>query len=98
MTLYAISPIPPLSSILLGCEQIGVQSVKMLQAILEGRSPEEPHLLIPPIRIMERQSTDILAIKERSSRLAISGLMTICFTMAKFTVICSTRSAIRWVS
>ncbi|MDB5345061.1 MAG: AraC family transcriptional regulator [Schlesneria sp.] len=55
---------PPLSSILLACEQIGAQSVNMLQSIFQGKSPEHPHLLVPPMRVLVRQSTDILAVKD----------------------------------
>jgi len=52
---------PPLSSILLGCEQIGSQAVQMLKVLLEGGTPQPPFQVIPPICVQHRQSTDVLA-------------------------------------
>ncbi|WP_437205951.1 substrate-binding domain-containing protein [Planctomicrobium sp. SH664] len=53
---------PPLSSIVLASGQIGTASVEMLRQLLNQESPASSTVLIPPVRVIERQSTDILAV------------------------------------
>ncbi|MEX1042427.1 MAG: XylR family transcriptional regulator [Pirellulaceae bacterium] len=55
---------PPLSSIVLGSEQLGVESVRMLSGLMRGQPPPNPLVLIPPIRVVPRESTDTLAISD----------------------------------
>ncbi|MBA4031455.1 MAG: AraC family transcriptional regulator [Planctomyces sp.] len=55
---------PPMSSILLASEQIGAESVQMLRSLIEGNLPPEPTRLIPPIGVIGRRSTDILAVSD----------------------------------
>ncbi|MEW4490757.1 substrate-binding domain-containing protein [Thalassoglobus sp. JC818] len=53
--------LPSLSSIHVPVEQIGYQAAALLDRLLKGeKRPEQPHL-IPPVGVVARQSTDILA-------------------------------------
>ncbi len=61
--LCAISD-PPLSSIVLAAEQIGSASVKMLHALLAADPLSAESVLIPPLGVTGRQSTDILAVDD----------------------------------
>ena len=55
---------PPLSSIEQGAQQIGYRAASLLAELLEGRSaPPEP-VLVPPVRVVVRQSTDVLAVDD----------------------------------
>lgn len=55
---------PPLSSIVLASEQIGAASVRILDQLFSGKNPASRLELIPPVRIVERQSSNILAIDD----------------------------------
>lgn len=52
---------PPLSSIVLACEQIGAESVRMLDLLLRGETPPEKSVLVSPLSVIHRESTDIVA-------------------------------------
>ena len=55
---------PPLSSIAIPGERIGYEAAKMLdRAITDGRSGVS-RLFLPPIRVVARQSTDTMAIRD----------------------------------
>lgn len=56
---------PPLSSIVLASEQIGEESVQMLEELFRAKPPEAPLKLIPPVRVIARESTDTLAIRDQ---------------------------------
>jgi LacI family transcriptional regulator len=54
-----------ISGILGASEQIGYESAKLLDKLMSGqRTPSNP-VLIPPLSIITRQSTDILAIRDQ---------------------------------
>jgi len=55
---------PPLSSIRLGCERIGDAAVRLLADLLAGRRPPRRPVLIPPVGVVSRGSTDMLAIDD----------------------------------
>ncbi|HVJ86238.1 MAG TPA: XylR family transcriptional regulator [Caulifigura sp.] len=55
--------VPPISSVVLAGEHIGALSVQALSGLLQGRR-QDPVTFVPPIRIAERQSTDLLAIDD----------------------------------
>ena len=61
--LCMLSP-PPLSSIILNPERTGWEAAALLAALMEGRNPPSQPLLIPPVGIRIRQSTDILAVAD----------------------------------
>lgn len=52
----------PLSSIERGDEEIGRQSVLLLKRLIDGDAVSETSLLLPPYGVVERRSTDVLAV------------------------------------
>ncbi len=52
---------PPLTSIDLSEEKIGFEAARLLEALMGGAAPPSRPTLIPPSRIVPRQSTDWLA-------------------------------------
>jgi LacI family transcriptional regulator len=55
---------PPLSSVVLASEQIGYEAAALLDRLIEGEPPPERPILLPPIGVVARQSSDILAIPD----------------------------------
>ncbi|WP_417737712.1 substrate-binding domain-containing protein [Rosistilla oblonga] len=55
---------PPLSSIVLASEQIGMTSVGVLETLLEGKPVAAKAQFIPPQRVIERQSSEMLAVED----------------------------------
>ena len=55
---------PPLSSIVLASEQIGMTSVQILESLLKGKKVKSKVLALPPLHVIERQSTEMLAIDD----------------------------------
>jgi len=53
---------PPLSSIDHGTRRIGFEAATMLDALMDGKSLTETHVTVPPVGVVQRQSTDTLAI------------------------------------
>jgi len=60
-----LSPVP-LSSIEPDCRAIGREAARMILDLLAGRIAPQPapRLIIPPVRIVERRSTDALAVSD----------------------------------
>jgi LacI family transcriptional regulator len=55
---------PPLSSIDINAERVGFEAAKLLDSLLSGQpAPSEP-VLVPPLGLVTRQSTDVLAIED----------------------------------
>ncbi len=61
---------PPLSSIIPDCRQIGFAAARMLDDLMAGRKPQ-PQPLVPPLGVMTRQSSDVLAIEDRDVSAAL---------------------------
>lgn len=61
---------PPLSSIETGAERVGWQAGNALAQLLDGRELPNP-LLLAPIRVVERQSTDVFAIEDQEVLAAV---------------------------
>ena len=55
---------PPLSSIDVNCVRIGYDAAKRLEQKMSGIMPEKPYINIPPLNVVSRRSTDIIAIQE----------------------------------
>src|SRR5262249_18051437 len=55
---------PPLSSIALNTEHIGHEAAALLDRLMRGRKAPRKPLLIPPLGVVSRQSTDILAVDD----------------------------------
>lgn len=55
---------PPLSSVQLDSRTIGHEAAKLLTRLMDGEAIPTAPLLIPPLRVCSRQSTDIMAIDD----------------------------------
>jgi LacI family transcriptional regulator len=55
---------PPLSSVAIPGEQIGYEAAKLLDQRMSGRNMRVRKRLLPPIRVVARQSTDTMAIRD----------------------------------
>ena len=55
---------PPLSSIELGSDRIGYEAAALLDRMMAGRRPPNGDVLVEPVEIVTRQSTDTLAIDD----------------------------------
>jgi LacI family transcriptional regulator len=53
---------PPLSSVPHHCFEIGYQAASVLEKMMRGQSPDQSRYLIPPLGLVARQSTDLLAV------------------------------------
>lgn len=53
-----------LSSVRQGCLEMGFQAAKLLHKQLKGQAPKITQLLVPPVTVAERQSTEFKAIKD----------------------------------
>lgn len=62
---------PPLSSVRIGAEQIGHAAVELLEQLLSGETPTHAVPRVPPLEVVARQSTDILAIEDPDVAAAI---------------------------
>jgi LacI family transcriptional regulator len=55
---------PPLSSIRIGAEQIGRHAVMLLERLFRQAKPRRQIPRVPPMEIVTRQSTDVLAVDD----------------------------------
>ncbi len=56
---------PPLTSIVQGTEEIGYRAAKMLDALMRRKEKRVKNLLVDPVTIVERSSTDVIATDDR---------------------------------
>ncbi len=62
---------PPLSTIDHGMEKLGFECARMLDALMRDEAIEDEPIIIPPVGVIERQSTDILAVEDPTVREAV---------------------------
>ncbi len=62
---------PPLSSIVQDCDRIGFEAAALLDQMMAGKVRQVRHLKIPPLSIVTRRSTDVLAIEDREVAAAL---------------------------
>jgi len=62
---------PSLSSIALPAEQIGYQAAAMLDRLMDGAKVQKSPLLLPPLRVVARESTDVLTVNDPDVVLAL---------------------------
>jgi LacI family transcriptional regulator len=55
---------PPLSSIDINAERVGFEAAKLLDDLLRGKRPPDGPVLVPPLGLVTRQSTDTLAVED----------------------------------
>jgi LacI family transcriptional regulator len=53
---------PPLSSIAIPSERVGYEAATMLARLIAGRAAPRRPVLLPPLRVVARRSSDVLAI------------------------------------
>ena len=63
---------PPLSSVHTPREKIGYEAAKLLDQIMHGATPPTKPILIPPTKVITRQSTDIVAIDDPDVSAAVA--------------------------
>lgn len=63
---------PPLSGIALTSERIGYEAAALLDRLMQGRRPRKLRVLIEPTPVIERQSTDTLAMEDRDLARAVA--------------------------
>lgn len=56
----------PISGIHVAAERIGHEAAKVLHGLMAGRATPAQKVLIPPLEVVQRQSTDTLAIRDRA--------------------------------
>ena len=66
-----LSPMP-LSGVQVGCEQVGMRAAELLDQLLAGGPTPARPLLLPPLDVVTRQSTSVLAIHDPALARAIS--------------------------
>jgi LacI family transcriptional regulator len=54
----------PMSSIRLPGEQVGTRAIELLLRMIEGKKPPKRPILLPPVDVITRRTTDILAIPD----------------------------------
>ena len=57
--------IPPLSSVQFNAEKTGYEAAALLAGLMRGEKPEENFTYIPPLGIVSRQSSDIVAVEDQ---------------------------------
>ncbi len=57
---------PPLSSIDPNAKKMGYEAAAMLERMIEGQDPPDEKTLIKPLGVVVRQSTDVLAVADRT--------------------------------
>ena len=62
---------PPLSSVEIPGKRIGYEAAQLLDRIMLGKSATEEPLLLPPVRVVTRQSTDALVVEDPVVRAAM---------------------------
>jgi len=55
---------PPLSSINAGHSRVGYEAAALLDRLMKGDEPPKHTILVPPVGVVARQSTDVLAIED----------------------------------
>jgi LacI family transcriptional regulator len=55
---------PSLSSIAIPAEQVGYEAAALLDRIMDGKRPPAEPMLLPPVRVVARESTDVLNIDD----------------------------------
>jgi len=63
---------PPLTSIALNVEAAGYEAAKLMNALINNKKISEKQILVSPSHIVQRQSTDILAVDDAEVAAAIS--------------------------
>jgi LacI family transcriptional regulator len=63
---------PPLTSIVQGTEEIGYRAAELLNALMNRRTGKNAHLLVDPVGIITRESTDLVASEDAVASAALA--------------------------
>lgn len=55
---------PQITSLQLACHRIGSEACAMLERLMDGANVDPRPMLVPPVRVLQRHSTDMLAIAD----------------------------------
>jgi LacI family transcriptional regulator len=66
---------PPLSSVEHGAKELGYRAAALLDQMMAGRSPVHKRYVIPPVGVVTRQSTTVLAVDEPKVREAMTFIV-----------------------
>jgi LacI family transcriptional regulator len=55
---------PPLSSVDMNSKRVGYEAAAMLDEMMAGRTPPEKNVLVEPVQVVTRESTDIMAVDD----------------------------------
>lgn len=69
---------PPISSIALNLENAGFQAAQLLERMMSGKMTENQTIIVNPLYVVTRQSSDILAIKDQVVADAVSYIRRHC--------------------
>ena len=69
---------PPLSSIAQSAHEIGHAAAKLLHELIDGRQPPQDPVLIPPGRLVARQSSDYSAVSDEMVQAAVRFIRDRC--------------------
>jgi LacI family transcriptional regulator len=56
---------PPLSSVVFNLEQAGYRAAELLDGLMEGRTTAPQEVVVEPLRVVARRSTDVIATEDR---------------------------------
>lgn len=62
---------PPLSSVVNASEQVGFQAAAVLNRLLDGQPPAQRKTLLPPINVITRQSSELMAVDDPELAVAL---------------------------
>jgi LacI family transcriptional regulator len=57
-------PRPSLTSVEFGHERVGYEAARLLDRLMDGAAPPSDHLLLPPVGLVVRDSTDFYAVDD----------------------------------
>ena len=66
---------PPLSSIDMNRERLGWEAARLLHTLMEGRGRPATPIVVPPLGVVERRSTEILSAEDPRAMRALRHLM-----------------------
>jgi LacI family transcriptional regulator len=71
-------PRPSLTSVELGHERVGYAAAQMLDSLMNGEAAPREHLLLPPVGLVVRESTDFYAVDDEMVAAALAFIAANC--------------------
>ena len=62
---------PPLSSVAFDAERGGYEAAELLSELMAGRITQQKHILVEPLGVIARTSTDVIAVEDRDVAAAL---------------------------